>query len=67
MGRGGSESKEIVTIDRVGKVSVGTHVPQDCEEFILKDDLQSEFAINKLNAITKSCLTYLTREEVKMF
>ena len=54
-----------VNVDKFGKVQMlhGT-----AREFLLNDNLESEFAINKTEAhtrIARACLTYLTGEEMK--
>ncbi|KAK4691880.1 protein SERAC1, partial [Lecanoromycetidae sp. Uapishka_2] len=55
----------LVVVDRFGKVQM---VHGTAREFLLRDDLDSEFAINKMEAhtrIARACLTYLTGEEMK--
>ena len=54
-----------VTVDKFGKVQM---VHETAREFLLKDDLESEFAVNKTDAhtrIARACLTYLTGEEMR--
>ena len=54
-----------VIVDKFGKVQM---VHGTAREFLLNDDLQSEFAVNKTEAhtrIARACLTYLTGEEMK--
>lgn len=56
---------QLVTVDKFGKVQM---VHETAREFLLNDDLESEFAINKTEAhtrIARACLTYLTGEEMK--
>ena len=56
---------QLVTIDKFGKVQM---VHETAREFLLNNDLESEFAINKTEAhtgIARACLTYLTGEEMK--
>lgn len=55
----------LVTVDKFGKVQL---VHGTAREFLLNDRLDSEFAINKREAhtrIARTCLTYLTGEEMK--
>lgn len=55
----------LVTVDKLGKVQM---VHGTAREFLLNDDLESEFAINKTEAhtrIARACLTYLTGDEMK--
>ena len=55
----------LVTVDKLGKVQM---VHGTAREFLLNDDLDSEFTINKTEAhtqIARTCLTYLTSEEMK--
>ena len=55
----------LVTVDKFGKVQM---VHGTAREFLLNDDLDSEFAINKTEAhtrIARACLIYLTGEEMK--
>lgn len=55
----------LVAVDKFGKVQM---VHGTAREFLLSDDLESEFAINKKEAhtrIARACLTYLTGEEMK--
>ena len=54
-----------VNVDKFGKVQM---VHATAREFLLSDDLESEFAVNKMEAHTrlaKVCLTYLTGEEMR--
>ena len=56
---------QLVTVDKFGKVQM---IHETAREFLLNDDLESEFAINKTEAhtrIARICLTYLTGEEMK--
>ena len=56
---------QLVTVDKFSKVQM---VHETAREFLLNDDLESEFAINKTNAhtrIARASLTYLTGEEMK--
>ena len=56
---------QFVNVDKFGKVQM---VHGTAREFLLDDDLESEFAINKTEAhtrIARACLTYLTGEEMK--
>jgi WD40 repeat protein len=56
---------QLVTVDKFGKVQM---VHETAREFLLNDDLESEFAINETEAhtqIARACLTYLTGEEMK--
>jgi WD40 repeat protein len=56
---------QLVTVDKFGKVQM---VHETAREFLLKNDLKSEFAINKTDAhtqIARACLIYLTEEEMK--
>lgn len=55
----------LVTVDKFGKVQM---VHGTAREFLLSDDLDSEFAINKTEGhtrIARACLIYLTGEEMK--
>ncbi|KAL9611229.1 MAG: hypothetical protein Q9167_004112 [Letrouitia subvulpina] len=55
----------LVTIDKFGKLQM---VHETAREFLLQDDLDSYFAINKTEAhtrIARACLTYLTGEEMR--
>lgn len=55
----------LVNVDKFGKVQL---VHGTAREFLLNDQLVSEFAINKTEAhtrIARTCLTYLTGEEMK--
>ena len=54
-----------VNVDKFGKVQM---VHGTAREFLLSDDLESEFAVNKTEAHTRlarACLTYLTGEEMR--
>lgn len=54
-----------VNVDKFGKVQM---VHGTAREFLLDENLESEFAINKTEAhtrIARACLTYLTGEEMK--
>lgn len=56
---------QLVTIDKFGKVQM---VHETAREFLLSEGLESEFAINKTRAhtcIARTCLTYLTGEEMR--
>ncbi len=56
---------QLVTVDKFGKVQM---VHETAREFLLNDDLDSEFSIHKTEAhtrIARACLTYLTGEEMK--
>ncbi len=56
---------QLATIDKSDKVQM---VHETAREFLFKDDLESEFAINNTEAhtrIPRACLTYLTGEEMK--
>lgn len=56
---------QLVTVDKFGKVQM---VHGTAREFLLNDELESEFAINKTEAhtrIARACLTYLISEEMK--
>ncbi|MCJ1396233.1 hypothetical protein MMC18_009122 [Xylographa bjoerkii] len=56
---------QLVIVDKFGKVQM---VHETAREFLLNDDLKSEFAMNKMEAHTQIagvCLTYLTGEEMK--
>jgi WD40 repeat protein len=56
---------QLVTVDKFSKVQM---VHQTAREFLLNDNLESEFAINKTKAhtqIARVCLTYLTGAEMK--
>lgn len=56
---------QLITVDKFEKVKM---VHETAREFLLHEDLESEFAINKTQAhtrIVKACLTYLTGEEMK--
>jgi hypothetical protein len=56
---------QLVTVDKFGKVQM---VHETAREFLLNDDLESEFAIKNTEAhtrIARACLTYLTGEEMK--
>lgn len=55
----------LVTVDKVGKAQM---VHGTAREFLLNDELESEFAINETEAHTRSaraCLVYLTGDEMK--
>ncbi|KAL9046305.1 MAG: hypothetical protein Q9214_000827 [Letrouitia sp. 1 TL-2023] len=55
----------LVTIDKFGKLQM---VHETAREFLLRDDLDSDFAIDKTEAhtrITRACLAYLTGEEMR--
>lgn len=55
----------MVTVEKFGKVQM---VHGTAREFLLNEDLESEFAINKTEAhtrIARACLKYLTGEEMK--
>ena len=54
-----------VNVDKFGNVQM---VHGTAREFLMDDDLESEFAVNKTEAHTRlarACLTYLTGEEMK--
>ncbi|KAI9778642.1 MAG: hypothetical protein M1816_004005 [Peltula sp. TS41687] len=56
---------QLVTVDKFDQVQM---VHETAREFLLNNDLESEFAINKTEAhtrIARACLTYLTGEEMK--
>lgn len=56
---------QLVTVDKFDKVKI---VHETAREFLLDEDLESDFAINKTQAhtrIAKACLTYVTGEEMK--
>ncbi|KAL9122320.1 MAG: hypothetical protein Q9187_001129 [Circinaria calcarea] len=56
---------QLVTVDNFGKVQM---VHETAREFLLNDELESEFAVNKPEVhtrITRACLIYLTGEEMK--
>ena len=56
---------QLVTVDKFAKVQM---VHETARQFLLNDDLESEFAINKTEAhtrIARTCLTYLTGGEMK--
>ncbi|RMJ29028.1 WD40 [Aspergillus sp. HF37] len=56
---------QLVTVDRFGKVQM---VHETAREFLLRENLESEFAINSEQAhtrIAKACLTYMTGDEMK--
>jgi len=56
---------QLVTVDKFDKVQM---VHETAREFLLKEDLESELAINKTDAhtrIAKTCLMYLTEDEMK--
>jgi WD40 repeat protein len=56
---------QLVTVDRFGKVQM---VHETAREFLLSENLESEFAINSEQAhtrIAKACLTYMTEDEMK--
>ena len=55
----------LISVNRFGEVQL---VHQTAREFLLSEELESEFAINKTKAHTQiagSCLHYLTGEEMK--
>jgi len=55
---------QLVTVDKTGKVQM---VHETAREFLLNENLESEFAINKRVAhtrIARTCLTYLTGQEM---
>lgn len=57
---------QLVTVDKFGRVQL---VHETAREFLLSDNLQSEFAINETEAhtrIARVCLIYLTGEEMKL-
>ncbi|MCJ1385500.1 hypothetical protein MMC17_008623 [Xylographa soralifera] len=56
---------QLVTVDIFGKVQM---IHETARDFLLNDNLRSEFAINKMEAhthIARICLKYLTGEEMK--
>lgn len=56
---------QLVTVDKFDKVKM---VHETAREFLLNEDLESEFAINKTQAhtqIAKACLKYVTGEEMR--
>ncbi|KAK5989535.1 Vegetative incompatibility HET-E-1-like protein [Cladobotryum mycophilum] len=56
---------QLVIIDKFGKVQM---VHETAREFLLNEDLQSEFAVNKSEGnarIARACLQYLTGDEMK--
>ena len=56
---------QLVTVDKFGRVQM---VHETAREFLLKEDLVSEFTINKKEAhtrIAKTCFMYLTGKEMK--
>ncbi|TVY71558.1 Vegetative incompatibility protein HET-E-1 [Lachnellula suecica] len=56
---------QLVTVDRFGKVQM---IHETAREYLLKEDLDSEFAINKREAhtrIARACLIYLTGPEMR--
>ncbi|KAH0556465.1 hypothetical protein GP486_005630 [Trichoglossum hirsutum] len=57
---------QLVCVDKHSRVQM---VHQTAREFLLKGDLESEFAIDKAEAhtsITRTCLLYLTGEEMRV-
>ena len=55
----------LVTVDKFGRVQM---VHGTAREFLLNEDLTSEFAVDRTEAhtrIARTCLTYLTGEEMK--
>lgn len=56
---------QLVMVDRLGNVQL---VHETAREFLLNENLDSEFAVRKVEAntqLTKACLEYLTGEEMK--
>jgi hypothetical protein len=56
---------QLVTVDKYGKVQI---VHETAREFLLGDELDSEFAVNTTDAhtrIARVCLEYLTGDELK--
>lgn len=56
---------QLVTVGKLGKVQM---VHETAREFLLNENLESEFAINKLEAhtrIARTCLMYLTADDMK--
>lgn len=56
---------QLVMVDRFGKVQM---IHETAREFLLSQHLESEFAINEVQAhtrIAKACLMYLTGEEMR--
>ncbi len=56
---------QLVTVDKFGKVHM---VHETAREFLVNDNLESEFAINTTEAhtqIARTCLSYLVGEEMK--
>ncbi|KAJ5682334.1 hypothetical protein N7462_005499 [Penicillium macrosclerotiorum] len=56
---------QLVLVDKVGRIQL---IHETAREFLLGENLESEFAVNPVDAhtrIAKACLAYLTQEEMR--